>query len=223
MNRSLGRAAHFFAPIALCLTSCGDSSHLGIPTFQAPRTYGRPVDPDTAFRDDAPANRQLTAANLALHFVDHEGKPVDLAAYRGKKSVVLVVTRGLPQSPGGVFCPHCVAQVSSLTQHHPEFEKRNAAILVVFPGPSEQINAFIQQARSQSLRAGPQGLPFPLLLDKDISVCTQLGIRADLARPSTFIVDRQGNVVYAFVGDTSTDRPSVKALLGQLDRLGDRP
>ena len=41
--------------------------------------------------------------------------PVDLTAYRGKKNLVLVVTRGIPQSPGGVPCPYCVAQANSLT------------------------------------------------------------------------------------------------------------
>src|SRR2546426_10044980 len=100
----------------LVLASCGGPPTP--PTFQVPGLSSAPVDPDTAFRDDAPPNRKLLAEELALHFVDHEGNPVDLTQYRGKKIVVLVVTRGIPQSPGGVFCPHCLAQVSSLTANH---------------------------------------------------------------------------------------------------------
>ena len=51
-----------------------------------------------------------------------------------------------------------------------------------------------------------------------MSACDRLGIRDDLAKPSTYILDTRGNVVYAYVGETSTDRPSVKAVLTQLDK-----
>ena len=60
---------------------------------------------------------------------------------------------------------------------------------------------------------------FQLLLDRECTACDQLGIRDDLAKPSTYILDTRGNVVYAYVGETSTDRPSIKAVLGQLDRI----
>jgi peroxiredoxin len=56
------------------------------------------------------------------------------------------------------------------------------------------------------------------LLDRDCTACDRLGIRADLAKPSTYVLDTKGNVTYAYVGETSTDRPSVKAVLDQLDR-----
>jgi hypothetical protein len=46
-----------------------------------------------------------------------------------------------------------------------------------------------------------------------------LGIRGDLAKPSVYVLDKQGNVVYAYVGETLTDRPSVRVLLAQLDKL----
>ena len=51
----------------------------------------------------------------------------------------------------------------------------------------------------------------------------RLGIRADLALPSTYILDRDGKVRLAYVGATLTDRPSVKAMLDQLDRLAVPP
>jgi hypothetical protein len=50
-------------------------------------------------------------------------------------------------------------------------------------------------------------------------VVNKLGIQGDLARPSTYILDKQGAVVYGYVGETQVDRPSVKALLAQLDKL----
>ena len=37
------------------------------------------------------------------------------------------------------------------------------------------------------------------------------------------VFDKKGNVVYAYVGETLTDRPSLKAILAQLDKLQPKP
>ena len=66
---------------------------------------------------------------------------------------------------------------------------------------------------------GNKKVPFALLLDQDLKAVELLGIRGDLAKPSTYILDKQGNAVFAFVGESTADRPSVKALLAQLDKL----
>ncbi len=175
--------------------------------------YGYNYGPVGEFKDDAPPNRQQSAADFPMTFVDHEGKPVDVGQYKGRKNVVLVVLRGIPQDQYGGFCPNCLAQTKSLSASHPEFGKRDAVVLTVFPGPSERVNEFIQKAVE-----APK-LPFAVLLDKNMSVCERLGIRGDLAKPSTYILDKKGDVVYAYVGETSVDRPSTKALLAQLDKL----
>jgi peroxiredoxin len=164
---------------------------------------------EVAFKDDAPAN--ATAADFPQSFVDAEGNPVDLAKCRGRK-VVLVVLRGIPRTEGGAFCPSCLAQAGSLTANRHEFDRRGAEVLVLFPGPADRVDEFTRAAR---LRA-PGG--FRLLLDRDLRACDRLGIRADLAKPSTYVLDTRGRVTYAYVGETSTDRPSVKAVLAQLDR-----
>ena len=57
-----------------------------------------------------------------------------------------------------------------------------------------------------------------VLVDRDCSACDRLGIRADLAKPSTYILDTRGKLVYAYVGVTTSDRPSLKAILAQLDQ-----
>ena len=75
---------------------------------------------------------------------------------------------------------------------------------------------FLQAARNQT--PGEPDRAFRVLVDRECSACDRLGIRADLAKPSTYVLDTHGNVVYAYVGETSTDRPSVKAVLDQLDR-----
>jgi len=169
----------------------------------------------TDFKDDAPANATVTS-DMPLSFVDSNGNPVDLTQYRGNKKVVLIVLRGMPQSPGGVFCPSCLAQTSSLFANQDEFIKRRAEVLVVFPGPTDRLGEFLQTAKRRT--PGEPAREFQVLLDRECRACDRLGIRDDLAKPSTYILDTKGNLVYAYVGETSTDRPSVKALLAQLDR-----
>jgi peroxiredoxin len=181
-----------------------------VPTVDFSRSPGYAVVP---FKDDALAN--ATVAEFPTEFVDKDGRPVDLSQYRGKKKVVLVVLRGMPKSEKGSFCPSCLAQTSSLMANQAEFAKRGAKLLVVFPGPAERLGEFLARATRQT--PGEPVREFQMLLDTECRACDRLGIRDDLAKPSTYILDTQGNLVYAYVGATSTDRPSVKAILAQLD------
>jgi peroxiredoxin len=209
-----------FGMVAVVAAGCGKSDEGGYGKGQGKYSYnyGPPDMPAVAaqFHDDAPANRNVSPDKVPLTFLDLDGKKVDLASYRGKSNVVLVVTKGMPQSPGGVFCPGCLAQMNAMVANHAEFKKRDAEVLVVFPGPSEKAGEFLTNAKA---REAEKPSPIPLLLDKDLVAVELLGIRGDLARPATYILDRKGNVVYAFVGEGTTDRPSVKALLAQLDKL----
>jgi peroxiredoxin len=168
------------------------------------------------FKDDAPANARPAAGTFPTSFVDRFGRTVDLTRYKGKQKVVLIVLRGLPLSTPNEFCPSCLAQVSGLLANEDQFRSRGAEVLVVFPGPSERVGEFLQSATTMT--PGEPPVRFPVLLDKDCSACDRLGIRADLAKPSTYVLNTKGEVVYAYVGETSTDRPSVKAVLARLDQ-----
>ena len=57
------------------------------------------------------------------------------------------------------------------------------------------------------------------MLDVQLKVVDQLGIRKDLSKPATYILDKEGQTRFAYVGESLADRPSVKALLEQLDLL----
>jgi peroxiredoxin len=164
---------------------------------------------------------------VPLAFTDKDGKPVDLAAYRGKKSVVLVVVKGLPQktaygypNPGRAYCPGCLAQLNVLTANYDEFRKRNAEVVIVFPGPQDTLPGFLSEARVDGKAPNP-AVPFPLVSDADLSAVRKFGITGDLARPATYILDPGGDVVFAYVAgnDATYDRPSVKDMLEKLDKL----
>jgi peroxiredoxin len=204
MTRHPSRACTL-AALVLAVAGCAEPEP---PSFDAGDVYGV-----ARFKDHAPANVDLSRTDFPTSFVDSDGKEVDLAQYRGKRMVVLVVLRGVPRSLGGSLCPSCVAQLSGLMASKDRFEQANAEVLVVFPGPSERLGEMVRRARD---RAPGEGEPPRMLLDRDCSACERLGIRDDLARPSTYILDTQGSLIYAYVGETTTDRPSVKAILSQL-------
>lgn len=178
-----------------------------------------PLPPDLSeysLRDDIEDGNSRPPTGLdGLTFKDGQGRPFDLRQFRGKKHVVLVVTRGFP----GYICPYCNAQTSSLIRNYEEFRKRGAEVLVVFPGSKEHVAEFIAAVRAQ---VGDMPFPFPLLLDEDLSAVDDLGIRGDQAKPSTYIITQQGQIHFAHVGTSRSDRPSVKVLLRKLDDLAGR-
>ncbi len=172
------------------------------------------------FRDDAPSNVPLVP-EFPTRFVDRDGKAVDLAEFRGRKSVVVVILRGVPKDTAGEFCVNCLAQVGGLMANREAIAQRGAEVVVLFPGPTETLDQFILQARARSY--GNAEMTFPLVIDRDFAIADRLDIRGDLVKPSTYILDKQGRLVYAYVGSTTGDRPSMKALLGQLDKLAATP
>ncbi|MBC7854025.1 MAG: redoxin domain-containing protein [Pirellulaceae bacterium] len=207
------------AGFALLLVGCGT------PTL--PGDDG----PSIKFKDQAESNTQTKSAELGdLSFVDSVGKQVDLAAYRGKSNLVLVVTRGLvgtekpnatPSPYDGNICTFCSTQTSRLIANYSKFKQRNAEVLVVFPIARKSDSGRLEKfaARVQGAGKTAAAAPFPLLLDVDLRAVDALGIRADLSKPATYILDKQGEVRFAYVGQSLSDRPSVKALLDQLDQI----
>jgi peroxiredoxin Q/BCP len=200
------------AAAVLAVAGC-EKARPTVPVVDYSQSIGYAVVP---FKDDAPANANPNPAEFPHAFVDHLGNPVDLTQYHGKKKVVLVVLRGMPRSERSSFCPSCLAQTGSLMANQAEFSRRGAEILVVFPGPSDRVGEFLQKVKVQT--PGEPARVFQVLLDRECRACDRLGIRDDLAKPSTYILDTAGKLVYAYVGETSTDRPSVKAVLTQLDQ-----
>lgn len=168
-------------------------------------------------KDPAPA-----PGELPLQYVDINGNAVDLTSYHNKSNVVLVVVRGVPkgQHYARTSCVGCVAQVNAMAAHYNEFTKRGAEVLVVYPGPTDTLPGFLADAKVDGAGTNTKA-PFPLLSDKELKVVKALGIDGDWARPSTYILDKQGNVVFAYVGTpgASYDRPPLKAVLDQLDKL----
>ena len=164
------------------------------------------------FWDEVQTNAELPKDINELTFLDTMGNQVKLTDFHGQKNVVLVITRGF----SGQLCPFCRTQSSRLVANYEKFAERDTEILLVYPGGSEYLEAFIDAAKVTEKKEVDK-IPFPILLDSDLNAVDYLQIRAQLAFPSTYILDKAGNVRLAYVGDKINDRPSVKAMLDVLD------
>ena len=92
---------------------------------------------------------------------------------------------------------------------------------MIFPTESEEEAPKLSEL-SKRIKGGEipnEDIPYPILLDINLTGVDQLGIRAELAKPSTYIIDREGRVRFAYVGESIADRPTVDSVLRQLDQL----
>ena len=173
-----------------------------------------PNPADIRFKDTVESNATVPEGLDGLVFLDTSGKRVSLQGFLGEKNVVLVFTEGFA---GGMLCPFCKTQTSRLVANYDKFAELDTEILVVYPGTRDHLDEFIAAAK-KSEKAEVDSVPFPLLLDEDLKAVGYFNISSNLAHPSTFIIDKRGNVRLAYVGaDMTADRPSVASMLKVLE------
>ncbi|MDE3067034.1 MAG: redoxin family protein [Verrucomicrobiota bacterium] len=131
------------------------------------------------------------------------------------RPVVLVVLRGRP----GYQCPICTRQVHDFVTHADEFAAQNAQVLMVYPGPAENL-----KARAQEFLQNKQWpKDFLFVIDLDYKFTTGYGLRWDAknetACPSTFSIDTKGKVRFAHVSKSHGDRVGATAALDALQTL----
>ncbi len=71
-----------------------------------------------------------------------------------------------------------------------------------------------------------QGLALPILIDADRAITKRYGVFHPLgldalntARPSTFLIDRDGTVRFMYVGEGQKDRPDPETIVTELRKL----
>ena len=188
------------------------------------------------FLDDVASNATPDATGFdALQFQDTKGEPWDLARYRGTRNVVLVITRGRTSGQPaemhrGRICLYCASQTARLVANHDAIKAHDAEVVVVFPVVSAadrtevaRFTAAVDRDARRHDGVGGATPPFPVVLDVGLGAIERLGLRADLAKPATYVLDKEGRVRFAYVGQSPADRPSVKAIVGQLSALADAP
>ena len=141
-----------------------------------------------------------------------EGGRTRLSELTKEGPVVLVVLRGWP----GYQCPICSVQVGSLVGRAKDFEARSARVVLVYPGPKERLGERAREfVADKSLPAG-----WRVLLDPDFSFTKTYGLRwgapKETAYPSTFVIGRDGKVLFAKVSKTHGDRAKPDDVLASI-------
>ncbi|MFK8113777.1 MAG: peroxiredoxin family protein [Rubripirellula sp.] len=179
---------------------------------------GNGIPDDGVKFSEVSASQPITIEDFSdLVFTDGDGNPVKLADVMTREYLVLVITRGW----AGRVCFYCASQTSRWARRFDELDPYDAQLLVIFPTESEADTSRLEDLEKK-IKSGEipnESVPYPILLDINLTGVDQLGIRAELAKPATYIIDRQGRVRFAYVGESIADRPTVDSVLKQLEQL----
>jgi len=154
-----------------------------------------------------PVNRLLSA----------QGEVLDLTERRGKRNILLIVLRGF----FGQVCVYCASHTAAVAKAMDRFEAAETEVIWVYPGPADAVLRFLDSVRS--LGGNPPPGAFAYDVDLHLVEALKIGDRATrLARPTSLIIDRNGVVQYAYIGEQPVDRPPVPELLNRLRELNSR-
>lgn len=159
---------------------------------------------------------------------DHNGTRLSSADLLNRGRLVLCFLRGR-------WCPFCVAQMEAMNLILLRIEQAGASLVAVSP----------QTVQQSFFTADQHKLRFPLLSDAGNHVARQFGLiyrvpdaQQDIYRrsfvnlpfangdnswelpiPATFILERDGTILYAFANEDYTQRPEPEEILNQLNVL----
>ncbi len=143
------------------------------------------------------------------------GDEIQLSERNKGNSVVLVVLRGWP----GYQCPICTRQVGGLMAEAEKFSKLNSIVIMVYPGP----NAELQKHAKDFSEDFDFPKNFYFVVDPDYSMVNKYGLRWDApnetAYPSTFVINKEGKIVFSKVSTTHGGRSSNEEIIKALSLL----
>ncbi len=164
----------------------------------------------------------------SFELANHDGKLVSSSGLLDKGRLVLCFIRGR-------WCPFCVGQMEAMNLALPQIEAAGAAMVAISPQTVKQSYFMHDQHR----------LRFPLLSDAGNKVARRFGLtyrvpeaqeaiyrRAfvnlplangdeswELPIPATFILDRDGTILYASANEDYTERPEPNEIIRLLQSV----
>jgi len=164
--------------------------------------------------DDALEGGIVGKALPVRQFPAADGTRLDLESLRGKR-VLFVVLRGFTSQ----VCVYCFAQTAELAPLAKRWRELDCEVVVMFPGTRSRMQAFQQACASEFGDTAP---PWRMVYDPDLELAQALGLKGNLARPASFVLDREGIVRHAYVAESvesTGDRPSAAKLLEWVEAL----
>lgn len=143
-----------------------------------------------------------------------DGEKVSLSELRKKGPVVIALLRGYP----GYQCPACTKQVGDLVSLSKEFASREANVVLVYPGAVKDLKTKGKEF------LGKTELPkhFHFVLDQDYGFTSRYGLRweadAETSYPSTFVIGKDGKVLYSKISRTHGGRAEAKEVLAAIPK-----
>lgn len=150
----------------------------------------------------------------SLELEDYDGNPLRTSDWKGQKRLVIFYQ--------GNWCPICTAQVNELSQFEEQFKQRGLRITLISPQPHEL-------SRRHAKRVG---MDYDFLVDVDNRAARKLGILnehglpkgfevlgydSDVPKPTTFVLDEAGKVVFADLPTNYRLRTRPQDILSALD------
>jgi peroxiredoxin len=162
----------------------------------------------------------------AFELPDHNGKRFASADLLAKGRMVLLFIRGR-------WCPFCVGQMEAMNYIAQQIEAAGASLAAISPQTEKQ--AFFMHDQHK--------LAFPLLVDTHNAVARQFGLvyrvpeeqqglyrstfvnlpfangddSWELPIPATYVIDRDGTILFAYAREDYTDRPEPLEILSALE------
>lgn len=123
---------------------------------------------------------------------DMNGNKHDLKDYRGRVVVV---------NFWATWCPPCREEMPSMEKAWEKLQKNNIAMLAINVG---------EDADTIFTFTADYPVTFPLLMDRDSSVIKAWPVRG---LPTTFVIDKQGRIVYRVIGGRDWNSPEMVQML----------
>ena len=158
-------------------------------------------------------NKILNIGDTAPLFTlpSHQREEVSLEAYRDAQHVVLTFFRG-------TWWPNSRRQLSAVQENVEAYTEYTAIPLAIAGQWPRELRGY----------ADKNGITFPLLVDKTRSVIKSYGVyhwlsleAYNIARPSTFIIDKTGIIRYMYIGSHQFDLVNQSEILESLKAVAE--
>ena len=142
-----------------------------------------------------PVKKSVVASDFELQNMDEEN--IKLSDYRGQ--VVLL-------NFWATWCPPCIREMPSMERLHQEIDAKNFKVIAINQMEEmDDVFAFTGQ-----LEVDPT---FEILFDETSKVSKDYAVKG---LPTTYLIDKQGNVRYRAVGGREFNHPDVIKTINQL-------